>query len=463
MTEPVRARILAVDDERPLLEALVQALESMGYEVRGEDNPAQALALAGSWEPDVVIVDQQMPKLDGLELTRKIHEIDPELPVIMLTGYGSIQNAVQAMRESVYDYLTKPFDLAEVEMTIRRALSFQQQQKKYRSLAQATGRETELQGIVGESAAIRKVHEAILAVAATDSTVLVTGESGTGKELVARAIHGAGPRQERPFMVVDCSAIPDNLLESELFGHARGSFTGAFKEKTGYFEAVADGTIFLDEIGEIPLPLQAKLLRVLEEKSFVRVGDTRRRRAEGRVVAATNRDLAEEVEAGCFRKDLFYRLNVVEIHLPPLRERSSDVPLLLEHYLKHLNRRLNRSTAGISPAAIELLKAYSWPGNIRELVHLLEQVLTFHAPPEVEPRHLPPHIQTQRSIPLPRMTYEELKDDLLEENGRIYFTTLLEHYHGSVTLVAKHSGLNRRHIHRLLTKWGIDPARFRGS
>lgn len=461
MTEDLRSRILVVDDDRALLEALVQALKSMGYEPLGESAPQNALSWIERWEPDAAIFDLRMPGMDGVELMRRALQLQPELPVVLLTAHGTVETAVQAVRDGAYDFLAKPFDLSKIELILQKAIALRGQRQRYRLLAETTGRKQGVGELVGESPAIRKVLDAIAAVAETDSTVLVTGESGTGKELVARAVHASGARQGRPFVTVDCAAIPDTLLENELFGHARGAFTGAHSDRAGYFEAAADGTVFLDEIGEIPQPLQKKLLRVLQEKTFSRVGETRSRSTEARIVAATNRNLADEVRDGSFREDLYYRLRVIEIPVPPLRARSQDVPLLAHHYVGRLNRRLNRQVAGITPAAMELLQGYAWPGNIREMVHLLEQVMTFHNPKLIDFGHLPKHFQVQEKRLLPFETYAELKERLLDSEGLIYFRKLLIHYHGNVTRVAEHAGLTRRHLSRLLQNLGLDPATFR--
>lgn len=456
------ARVLVVDDERPLLTALVTALESMGYEVIGEQKQSDGLSRISFWQPDAAIFDLNLPGMNGVELAAKALEIMPDLPVILLTGFGTIDSAVQAMRAGVFDYLTKPFDLNIVDLTLKKALDHHEQKRRFRVLAEATGRVGEFSGIVGKSQAIRKVLDSVQVVADTDSTVLVTGESGTGKEVIAHAIHVAGARREKPFITVDCAAIPDSLIESELFGHARGAFTGAHKDRAGHIEAAADGTVFLDEIGEIPLGIQKKLLRVLEEKTFVRIGETRRRLSQARIVAATNRDLASEVQAGRFREDLYYRLKVIEICIPPLRERAEDIPLLFEWYLTRLNRKLNRKISGISPSAMKLLSNYQWPGNVRELVNLLEQVMTFHHTDILDVKHLPNSLQTLTTS-LPSQTFSELKDQVLEEVGRSYFQSLLNHFQGNVTKVADYAGINRRHIHRLLHGWGINPSSFRNS
>ena len=463
MSEEVRPRVLVVDDDQALCGALVEALGRMGYRARGEADPTGGLARIGSWQPDAAVFDLRLPGMDGVELTRRALQLQPDLAVLLLTGFGTIESAVQAVHEGACDYLEKPFDLVKVDLTLRKALEHRRQGRRYRLLAEATGRRGEFEGIVGQSGAIGEVAAAIAAVADTDSVVLISGESGTGKELVARAVHASGARRERPFVTVDCAAIPEALLESELFGHMRGAFTGAHRERAGYFEAASDGTIFLDEVGELPLALQKKLLRILQEKSFSRVGESRYRTSEARVVAATNREMEAEVAAGSFREDLYYRLKVIEIALPPLRERPEDIPLLVHHYLGRLNRKLNRRVQGVSDEAMALLQAYPWPGNIRELIHLLERVMTFHNPEVLQVGHFPSELRPGTQPELPPGSYNDLKEQLIEEAGGTYFEKLLRHYHGNIARVAEHAGLNRRHLYRLLEKLGLDPSVHRQS
>jgi DNA-binding NtrC family response regulator len=456
-------RILVVDDDQALLEALVQALKSMGYDAAGQCEAKQGLACVGSWGPDAAIFDLKMPGMDGLELLRRALQVQPELPVLLLSAHGTIETAVQAVREGAYDFLEKPFDLTKIELTLQRALDHRGQRQRYRLLAETTGRKAEFEGIVGKSTLIRKVIASVSAVADTDSTVLVTGESGTGKELVARAIHVSGSRKEKPLVTIDCASIPDSLLESELFGHAKGAFTGAHQDRAGYFEAASDGTVFLDEIGEMPLILQKKLLRVLQEKTFARVGETRSRSTEARVVAATNRNLEKEVKEGTFREDLYYRLKVIEIQIPPLGERSEDIPLLVRHFLDRLNRKLNRNVKRVTPEAMDLLRNYPWPGNIRELVHLLEQIMTFHKQEILDVKLLPPHLRSGSTPDLPPGNYADLKESVLEEVGLEYFQKLMRYYQGNITRVADHAGLNRRHLHRLLQKLNLHPSQYRNN
>lgn len=463
MTDGVHPRILVVDDDRALLKALVEALKSMGYDAVGQSESEQGLAYISSWGPDAAIFDLKMPGMNGLELLGRALQVQPELPVLLLSAHGTIETAVRAVREGAYDFLEKPFDLAKIELTLQRALDHRGQRERYRLLAETTGRKGEFEGIVGQSTPIHKVIESLSAVADTDSTVLVTGESGTGKELVARAIHVSGLRKEKPFVTVDCASIPDSLLESELFGHAKGAFTSAHQDRAGYFEAASDGTVFLDEIGEIPVALQKKLLRVLQEKTFARVGETRSRVTGARVVAATNRNLEKEVKDGNFREDLYYRLKVIEIQIPPLAERSEDIPLLVHYFLERLNRKLNRNVKNVTPEAMDLFRRYPWPGNIRELVHLLEQVMTFHNLEILDVNLLPPYLRAESAPDLPQENYADLKESVLEDVGLGYFRKLMQYYQGNITRVAEHAGLNRRHLHRLLQKLNLDPSQYRNN
>ncbi len=461
MSRAPRPRVLVVDDDVRLSEALLRALESMGYEAAGVTDPAKGLERVGTWRPDAAVVDLRMPAMDGVTWAEKAMEADPDLPVLLLTGFGTIRSAVEAVKRGVFDYLAKPFDLDEVDVALRKALRHRELRARNRALSEGLAPVEAREGIVGDSPALREVLAAVSAVAPTDSTVLLIGESGTGKELVAKAIHAAGPRRDRPFVTVDCAALAGALLESELFGHARGSFTGAHRDRAGYLEVASDGTVFLDEIGELDLALQKKLLRALEERTYARVGETRRRQTGARIVAATNRDLGAEVEAGRFREDLYYRLRVIEIRVPPLRERLEDLPALVAHHMALLNRRLKRGFRGASPEALEALRGHSWPGNVRELVNLLEQVMTFHDTAVLAADQLPEHLRRPTSAEVPPQSYPDFKEQVLGEATRAYLDTLLRHYAGNVSRVAEHAGTDRRQVHRLLQRFGLDPAGYR--
>jgi two-component system response regulator AtoC len=396
-------QILVADDELNLRRVLSAQLQRDGHEVHVAEDGEAALAVLREHHIDVLITDLRMPKLDGMELLRASLRDDPQRPVVMITAHGTIDTAVEALKTGAFDYLTKPFDQAEVRSIVQKALRTRELSNRDASRdAGSAGRF----GIIGASASIVEVFSVIERVADTPTTVLVTGESGTGKELVARALHESSSRRDRPFIKVNCAAIPKDLMESELFGHERGAFTGAVTSKPGRFELASGGTLFLDEIGEIPVEMQVKLLRVLQESEFERVGGVRTLRVDVRLVAATNRDLRKEIAQGGFREDLFYRLNVVPIALPALRERRGDVPLLVEHFLAKFNARLKKGLVGVEPEALELLTSYAWPGNIRELENVIERAVLFADGARIRSQDLPhevrrdePDLQRSDAIP----------------------------------------------------------------
>ena len=385
---PEKKQILVVDDEANLRKVLSAQLARDGYEVHTAEDGEAALAFLKEHHIDLVITDLRMPKVDGMDLLRAALRDDPSRPVVMLTGVGTVDNAVEAMKTGAFDFISKPFDQNDVRVVVKKAL-------RTRDLASADAtrdmgpapsspREGAARfGIIGESPPILDVYSILQRVADTPTTVLITGESGTGKELVARALHENSSRRDKPFIKVNCAAIPKDLMESELFGHEKGAFTGAVGAKPGRFELAHEGTLFLDEIGEIPNEMQVKLLRVLQESEFERVGGIKTIHVDVRLVAATNRDLKKEIAAGTFREDLFYRLNVVPIALPALRERRGDIPHLARYFIAKFNTRLKKSVEGVEPEAMERLNAYAWPGNIRELENVIERALLFADGPRI--------------------------------------------------------------------------------
>jgi two-component system response regulator AtoC len=389
-------RILLVDDEPNLRKVLGALLRQQDYEVHVEVDGAAALARVKASPPrtfDVVISDLRMPNLDGIGLLRALTLHEPNLPVILLTAHGSVDSAVEAVKLGAFDYLEKPFDREQIHQVVAKALATRDRAGPSAAAAPLVeGQELDPcvhAGMVGTSSAVTAIREVVATVAASPSTVLITGESGTGKELVARALHLGSPRREQPFIRVNCAAIPSGLLESELFGHERGSFTGAVSSRPGRFELADGGTLFLDEVSEIPKESQVKLLRAIQESEFERVGGVRTLRVNVRLVAATNRNLEEAVRDGSFREDLFYRLNVVPVHLPPLRERVEDLPLLIAHFIGRCNERLGKSVQGISQSALAVLERYPWPGNIRELENLIERMVLFASGPQIDGHDLP--------------------------------------------------------------------------
>jgi len=387
-------RILIVEDEKLVRWSLMERLKKEGYEVFEAENGGEGLQLLNEEMIDLVVLDYRLPDMTGLDILRKTIVDRPETPVILMTAYSSIDSAVEAIKLGAYDYINKPFNHDEMVVTISRALESSKLRREVRHLRSEQQRRYGLSSIIGQSPSMLEVFELIEKIARSQaSTVLITGESGTGKDLVAKAIHYASDRANAPFMNITCSALPETLLESELMGHERGSFTDARSLKKGLFELADGGTLFLDEIGDMGVLLQAKLLRFLQEKTFKRVGGVKDITVDVRIVAATNRDLAKAVREGRFREDLYYRLKVIPIILPPLRERKEDIPLLVNSFIDNFNQEFKKTTKGISPEALDRLQAYSWPGNVRELRNVVERVMILENKSELSLRDLPREIR----------------------------------------------------------------------
>jgi two-component system response regulator PilR (NtrC family) len=412
-----KARILVVDDERSMQEFLEIFFRSEGYDiVTAGDVESGRLHLEGD-EFDVVITDIQMPDGSGLDLLHAAQEISPDTMVVMITAFASTDTAIAAMKQGAYDYITKPFQVDEIRIVVEKALEKKLLSAENRRLRCELRSQTRDRSIVGNSSAMQRIFELVTQVADTKANVLVTGESGTGKEIVARAIHQSGERREKPFVVVNCAAIPENLLESELFGHVKGAFTGAVQSKAGLFEMADGGTVFLDEVGELPPSLQVKLLRVIQEKTFRRVGGTADQRADVRIVAATNRRLGDEVRSGRFREDLYYRINVIEIPLPPLRERRDDVALLVDHFVAKFAKELGKDVTGCNGEAMQKLLEYDFPGNVRELENVVERAVALTRRAIIDLDALPPAILSppvaagDQRIPAEGVDLDALMDD----------------------------------------------------
>ena len=379
-------RVLVVDDERKMRRLLQMMLEQMGVDSLPAESGEEALAIFQAEQVDAVITDLRMPGMGGMAWFKRLRALDADVPVIIMTAYGTVETAVEAMKHGAFDFVLKPFDVAALEVVVRHALELQQYRTENRYLRERYDRPAALDDLIGVSPAMRGIFDLVRRVAPTKSAVLITGETGTGKELIARAIHNLGPRRERLFVPLNCAAIPSELLESELFGHARGAFTGAAAARTGKFEVANGGSLFLDEIGDMSFPLQAKLLRVLQESVVEPVGSNRRLSVDVRVISSTNRDLAARIAEGAFREDLLYRLNVFEIHVPPLRERREDVAPLAAAFLDRYARELQRGALVLTAGAVAPLASYPWPGNVRELRNAMERAAVLATGAEVDAR-----------------------------------------------------------------------------
>ena len=384
-----KARILIVDDEETTRELFAELLQRWGYAVDQTADGHEALKIAAETHPDVIISDLVMPKLDGLALVRALREEQPDTPVVIITGKGTIDAAVEAVREGVFDFVEKPLDPARLKVILQRALEKKETLHEMQVLRRRLGQVDAGVGLVGNSPPMRRAMELVEKVAPSKASVVITGQSGTGKEMVARAIHQLSPRRDKPFIAINCSAIPATLIESEMFGHERGAFTGADQRRLGAWELADGGTLFLDEVGEIPIELQAKFLRVLEEERLRRLGGKSEIMVDVRVISATNRDLKEEIKACRFREDLYFRLNVFHINLAPLKERHEDIPVLVQHFIDRFSRDAGKKLQGVSPQAMKLLTDYAWPGNIRELRNTLERAVILCGTGAIDPEHLP--------------------------------------------------------------------------
>lgn len=450
MTTPHPIDLLVVDDNDEFRETLAKRFLRDGFAVQAVASGEEALQLADQRNFDVAIFDMMLPGMNGLELLQRFKAVQPECEAIVLTGQGSIEAAVDAMKRGAYDFLQKPFALQDLVAVSKKAFDRRLLAKENQQLKTLLERTQDKHEMVGKSPALQEILRLIDRAAPSDKPVLILGESGTGKELVARALHRASRRADKPMVVINCAAMPETLLESELFGHERGSFTGAVQAKAGLFEVADGGTLFIDEIGELPGALQAKLLRVLEDGSLRRIGSIQERRVNVRILAATNRDLAKEVEAKRFREDLFYRINVMSLELPPLRERHGDIPILIAHFL--------RSGWEIDPAAVQAMERYPWPGNVRQLINALERAKILCDEGTIHLENLPKEVLTAPTgVPDPK---PELADDLASLQ-RSKVVEVLRREFGNKAKAARALGIERRKLYRLLEKYAIDDSEIR--
>jgi DNA-binding NtrC family response regulator len=450
-----------------MVESSARLLGLAGHQCVTTTAGHEALALLESQRPEVLLTDLKMPGMEGLELMRRAHQLDPDLPVIVITAFASIESAVGAVKEGAFDYLPKPFTANQLRVAVDRALRQRELRLENRNLRQQLQETLGLESIIGRSPAMVHIFELIKKAARSEANILVLGESGTGKELVARAIHANSERASQPFVPVDCASLPEHLLESELFGHEKGAFTGAVKTKSGLIEMADRGTLFLDEIGELPLALQSKFLRALQERKIRRVGGTGLLDVDMRVVSATNRDLREEVAKGRFREELYYRINVIAIELPPLRERAGDVPLLAQAFLKKYARG---QPLTLDEAALAALEAYAWPGNVRELQNVIERACVLTDGTAVRPRDLPDYVFRRQRAPDARpapaadclgpqsrtdLPLKQAKEQWMETLEGSYLRELLERHRGNISAAAKAAGIDRKTFHRLINKYHL--------
>jgi DNA-binding NtrC family response regulator len=446
---------LVVDDDAESCGVVAEALRAEGYEVKTAQGGRTALTLGREQVFDVVVSDIRMPDLDGLLLLRGLREATPEVSVILMTAFGTVEAALEAIKDGAYDYVSKPLHLEELLLTVRRAIEQRRLVRENQQFRETLQDRYQLGNIVGVSSPMLDVFKLIGRVAPTRSTVLITGESGTGKEIVARALHFNGPRATGPFVTIDCAGLAESLLESELFGHVRGAFTGAIAARQGLFEAGHGGTIFLDEVGNIGPSIQAKLLRVLEVQEIKPVGSNDSVRIDVRLIAATNKDLQVEVREGRFRDDLFYRLNVVSIHLPPLRERREDIPALAHHFLRKYAQANGKSIGGFAPETLARLEAYPWPGNVRELENAIERAVAVSAQPVLLPDDLPAYLSTPAGTLSGAGGREHLALTSLDDMIQRHVRRVLAATDGNKKQAAEILGVDRRTLYRMLARYAI--------
>ena len=457
----VKDKLLVADDEQSMREFLDIMLKKEGYKVSLASNGEEVLKLAERDIFDLILMDIRMPKLDGIGVLKKIKALSPETIVIMITAYASADTAIRAMKEGAYDYVTKPFKVDEIKLIIRNALEKKNLQKENILLKQVVRDRYHFDNILGQSPKMLALYDLLEKVGPTKTNILIAGESGTGKELVAKAIHYNSPRKDKPFVTLNCGAIPELLIESELFGHMRGAFTDAIATKKGLFEMADEGTIFLDEISELPLLMQVKLLRVLQDKEFKRVGGTEDIRVDVRIMSATNKDLEEAVTEKRFREDLFYRLNVIQIKLPPLRDRREDISLLTMHFLKKYSEELNKHITGISPETLRILLNYDYPGNVRELQNIIERAVALESTQELTPQNLSSYLDQQPSLKKGSIDLDIPNEGLdlekvVEELERNLLLKALDRTKGIKKKAAELLHINFRSMRYRLEKYGLN-------
>ncbi|OPX97892.1 MAG: Transcriptional regulatory protein QseF [Syntrophorhabdus sp. PtaB.Bin047] len=446
--------ILIVDDDRNLLELMGMMLKSADYEVTTAHDGEGALSVVKAQAFDLAVVDLKLPGMDGISFMRELHQINPEMPVIILTAHSSVKSAVEAIRMGAFNYLAKPFDLDELLLQIERALENRRLHSEVKRLEGILEERYTFSNIVAGSPGMQSVLSLVARIAPTDSTVIIYGESGTGKEIIAKAVHFASPRKDKAFTAINCAAIPETLLESELFGYEKGAFTGAVRNSKGLFVQADGGTLFLDEIGDMPLTLQAKLLRVLQERQFYPLGSEKPLEVDVRLIVATNKDLEAEVRKGSFREDLFYRVHVIPVRIPPLRERREDIIPLAEHFLRKTSEKMKKEVRGLTPMAIQKLMLHDWPGNVRELENAIEYAVVTSRGEVIADEAILPFRETLSTSPKP---FKEAKEDFEKE----YLNWVLQIAEGNVSKAAGMAGKYRADFYSLLRKYDLKPEDFK--
>ena len=446
-------RIMLIDNEAGLCRMMEAVLKDQGYQVKSFTRPVQAVAEFSAGDYDLIISDIKMPEMDGLEVLQHVRNRDPEVPVIMITAYATVEMSIQALRRGAYDMLTKPFEPDELIYRVKNALQHHELVEENRELREELSGQFKFENIIGVSQSIRTLLEKVAKVAVRDTSVLITGESGTGKELIAQAVHHNSSRRDHRFVAVNCGALPENILESELFGYRKGAFTGAMENRKGLLEAANGGTLFLDEVGNLTLNTQKTLLRFLQEQEFRRLGDTTPTKVDVRILSATNADLKAAVAEGTFREDLFYRLNVINLHLPPLRDRQEDIPLLAAYFIRKQNVKFGTAFSGLTPEAMEAFRAYEWPGNIRQLCNVIEAAMTISNGTYIGLPELSQLIATDQPGQAGHQADYSSALSCFETD---YLTRLLRKHSGNVEDAAAEAGMNMATIYRKLKKYGIN-------
>lgn len=465
-----RTELLVVEDDVSMAKVLERLAKEHNWSYRIAHNGNEALEILNQELIEVALVDIKLPGINGLQLLEYIKKNHFATEVIIITGVGTVETAVMAIKSGAYDYLTKPFDdIQKVATLIEKARERYELVQKIRQLERQSQDQFEFESIVGKSAKMQEIYQLIENIAPANTTVLVTGDSGTGKELVAKAIHARSTKKDKPFVVINCAAIPEQLLESELFGHKKGSFTGAIADKKGLFEEANGGTLFLDEIGEIPPSIQVKLLRVLQEGEIRAVGSNQSKRVDVRLITATNKDLAKMIQLGTFREDLYYRINVISIALPPLRNRQEDIPLLAYHFLKKHSDRLSKKIDKLSVDVLQSLQNYKWVGNVRELENVIERAVVLASGDTIHAKDLPPQVlgesfylgEETGTKDLTQYPYQDAKDKALHSFNRTYICSLLKQTEGNISTASERAGMDRSNFKKIIRKYNIDIAEFK--